>query len=292
MDIVEDIKRTFKEGSVLTRLIYINLGVFLLVKIIGVFFYLFGQAGQSYLLVEWLSVPANKNELITKLWTPVTYMFLHVGFMHLLFNILGLYWFGKLFLYHFEGRKLLSVYLLGGISGALLYVISYNIFPVFASLNGLLMGASAAIFAILVAIAVYDPDREIHLFFIGRFPLKYVAAFYVVLSIIGISTSNPGGNLAHLGGAAWGWFYIYQLRRGKDLGAGLVKFIDKLAEALKPKSNLTVTHKQPPRDDYEYNHQKNIQQDELNRILDKIAKSGYDNLTKKEKELLFKQGKK
>ena len=289
MDIVGDIKRTFKEGSVLTRLIYINIGVFLLVKIIGVFLYL---AGQPNILVEWLSVPSKMSGLIQKPWTPVTYMFMHVGFLHLIFNILGLYWFGKLFLYRFEGSKLLSVYLLGGLAGAALYLLAYNSIPVFTSTYGLLLGASASIFAILVAIAFYDPDRTIMLPLLGSFPLKYVAAFYVVLSIIGISSSNPGGNLAHLGGAAWGWFYIYQLRKGKDMGAGLVRFIEKLASMFKPKSRLKVTHKQPPQDDYEYNRQQNVQQDEINRILDKIAKSGYDSLSKKEKEILFKQGKK
>ncbi len=289
MDIVTEIKETFKNGSVLTRLIYINLAVFLLVKILGVFFYL---AGQPYFLVEWLSVCSYINALILKPWTPVTYMFLHAGFIHLLFNILGLYWFGKLFMYHLEGDKLLSVYLLGGLAGAALYVISYNLFPGLSSSYGLLLGASASIFAILVAIAFYDPDREIMLPLIGTFKLKYVTIFYLLLSVIGISSSNPGGNIAHLGGAAWGWFYIYQLRKGKDMGAGLINFINKLAKMLKPKSHLTVTHKQPPRDDYEYNRQKNAQQDEINHILDKIAKSGYESLSSKEKELLFKQGRK
>ena len=292
MDIFFDIKRTFKEGSVLTRLIYINLGVFLLLKILGVFFYL---AGQPYLLIDWLSLPSNTQALITRPWTPVTYMFLHAGFIHLLFNILGLYWFGKLFLYHLEGDKLLSVYLLGGLAGAALYVFSYNIFPVFDNTNSILLGASASIFAVLVAGSFYDPDREIMLPLVGTYKLKYVAAFYVLLSVIGVSSTNAGGNIAHLGGAAWGWFYIYQLRKGKDMGAGLVKFLDdtgkKLAKLFKPKSHLTVTHKQPPRDDYEYNRQKNAQQDKINRILDKIAKSGYESLSAKEKELLFKQGK-
>ncbi len=290
MNIWDDIKRTFKHGSALTRLIYINLGVFLLIKLLGVIFYL---GGIPFYLVEWLSVPSNPEILLQRFWTPVTYMFLHSGFLHLLFNILGLYWFGKLFLYRFEGDKLLSVYLLGGLSGALLYVLAFNIFPAFVSVNAILLGASASVFAILVAIAVYDPQREIHLFFIGRFPLKYIAAFYVVLSIIGISASNPGGNLAHLGGAAWGWFYIAQLRKGKDRGSGLVAFIDKIGDWFKPKERLKVTFKQqaPPRDDYEYNRQQNIQQEEINRILDKIAQSGYESLTKKEKEILFKQGK-
>jgi membrane associated rhomboid family serine protease len=287
MDIWSEIKQTFKDGSVLTRLIYINLGVFLLVKLVGVLFFL---AGQSSELVAWLSVPSDPGMLLKRFWTPVTYMFLHAGFLHLLFNILGLYWFGKLFLYHFEGDKLLSVYLAGGFAGALVYIVAFNIFPVFNSVNAILLGASASVFAILVAVAVYDPQREIHLFFIGRFPLKYIAAFYVILSIIGISASNPGGNLAHLGGAAWGWFYIAQLRRGKDWGAGLVKAAYKLWNWIKPEQKMKITFQQTPRDDYEYNRQKNIHQEEINRILDKIAKSGYESLTKKEKEILFKQG--
>jgi membrane associated rhomboid family serine protease len=289
MDIWSDIKRTFREGSVLTRLIYINLGVFLLVKIIGLFFYL---AGQHSPLVEWLSVPSALDMLARRPWTPVTYMFLHEGFLHLLFNILGLYWFGRLFLYHFEGEKLLSVYLMGGLSGAFVYVLAFNIFPAFTSIYAIMLGASASVFAILMAIAVYDPGREIRLFFIGRFPLKYIAAFYVVLSIISISASNPGGNLAHLGGAAWGWLYIRQLRRGKDWGAGMVSLIGSIGKWFEPKERMKVTFRQPPpRNDYEYNRQQSVEQEEINRILDKIAQSGYESLTKKEKEILFRQGK-
>lgn len=289
MEIFDDIKHTFKEGSALTRLIYINLGVFLLVKILGVVFYL---ANQPFFLINWLSVPSTFSALLSKPWTLITYMFFHVGFIHILFNVLGLYWFGKLFLYHFEGSKLTSVYLLGGISGGLLYVLAYNFFPIFQGVNGLLLGASGAIIAILVAVSVYDPNREIYLFFIGKFPLKYVAAFYVLLSVIGISSSNPGGNIAHLGGALWGWFYIIQLRKGKDMGDGFIQFLNKIANAFNPKSNMKVTFKQPPRDDHEYNKMKHEQQEEINKILEKIAKKGYDSLSKSEKELLFKQGKK
>jgi membrane associated rhomboid family serine protease len=289
VDIVGEIKRTFKEGSVLSQLIYINLGVFLLVKILGVFFYL---AGQPYLLVEWLSVPSDTNELISKPWTLLTYMFMHAGFIHLLFNVLGLYWFGKLFLQYLDGDKLLSVYLLGGLAGAFLYLLAYNLIPALESSNAVLLGASASIYAILVAVAFYDPDREIMLPLVGSYKLKYIVAFYVLLSVIGISSTNAGGNIAHLGGAAWGWFYIFQLRKGKDTGAGFVAFIKSLGKYFKRKSHLTVSHKQPPRDDYEYNRNKNEQQDDINSILDKIAKSGYDSLSSKEKELLFKQGKK
>ena len=293
MDILSDIKHTFKEGSVLTRQIYVNIGVFLVISIIGVVGFL---AGHSNSLADWLSVPSSFSEILARPWTLLTYMFLHTGFIHLLFNILGLYWFGKLFLYRLEGNKLLSVYLLGGLSGAVFYVISYNIFPVFDSVNGLLLGASASVFAILVAIAFYDPNNEIHLSFIGTFQLKYIALFYVLLSVVGISATNPGGNIAHLGGAAWGWFYIFQLRRGKDMGAGFIKILNGIADSIagifKPKNNLKVTFKQAPKDDYEYNRLKNREQEEINRILEKIGKAGYDSLSKDEKELLFRQGKK
>lgn len=289
VDIIGEIKRTFKDGSVLSQLVYINLGVFLLVKILGVVFYL---AGEPYLMVEWLSVPSNTNELISRPWTPITYMFMHVGFIHLLFNVLGLYWFGKLFLQYLDGDKLLSVYLLGGLAGAFLYLLAYNFIPGLESSNAVLLGASGSIYAILVAVAFYDPDREIMLPLVGSYKIKYIVAFYVLLSVIGISSTNAGGNIAHLGGAAWGWFYIMQLRKGKDIGAGFVAFIKSLGKFFKRENHLTVTHKQTPRDDYEYNRDKKVQQDEINAILDKIAKSGYDSLSSKEKELLFKQGKK
>jgi uncharacterized lipoprotein YehR (DUF1307 family) len=157
------------------------------------------------------------------------------------------------------------------------------------------MGASASVFAILVAIAFYDPNQEIRLSFIGSFQLKYIALFYVLLSVLQISTSNPGGNIAHLGGAFWGWFYIFQLRKGKNMGDGFVKILNKISitvtDTFKQKSNLKVTHKQAPRNDYEYNKLKHVEQEEIDKILEKVGKSGYDSLSKREKELLFRQGK-
>lgn len=292
MDIFTDIKQTFKDGTSLTRLIYINLGVFVLIMLAGVVFYLSAMPNP---VAGWLSVPSDLSTLLLQPWSVITYMFTHTGFLHILFNLLGLYWFGKLFLYRLDSGKLLTVYLLGGIFGAIFYIAAYNIFPVFADADGLLLGASASVYAILVAVAVYDPDMELHLSFIGTFKLKYVAAFYVLLSVISISVSNPGGNIAHLGGAVWGWFYILQLRKGTDMGWGTEKLLSGmgrfLANLLKPKSKLKVTHKQTPRDDREYNRMKNAEQEEINRILEKIAKAGYDSLSKNEKELLFKQGK-
>ncbi|NQU87403.1 MAG: rhomboid family intramembrane serine protease [Mariniphaga sp.] len=289
MNLADEIKKSFKQGSVLTRLIYINLGVFLFVRIIQLFFFL---GGNDFLLLDWLALPDSPAETIRRPWTLITYMFLHYDFLHILFNIIGLYWFGKLFLDRFEQDKLLGLYILGGLAGGVLYMLAYNFLPAFTDVNGLLMGASAAVIAILVAIAVYEPNREIHLAFIGAVKLKYVARFYVLFSVIGISTSNPGGNIAHLGGAMFGWLYMVQLRKGKDMSSGIVKFINKLAAFFKPRQKIRVTHKQPPRDDYQYNKQKNENQEEINKILDKIAKSGYDSLSKREKEILFNQGKK
>ena len=289
MNIIDEIKESFRHGSVLTRLIYINLAVFVLVRVIQIFFFL---SGNNFQLVDWLALPDNPHEFLMRPWTLVTYMFLHYNFLHILFNLIGLYWFGKLFLYSFEGDKLLGLYILGGLAGGLLYMIAYNLFPVFERVNGLLLGASAAIIAILVAIAVYDPNREIYLAFVGAVKLKYIALFYVVLSVIGISTSNPGGNIAHIGGALLGYVYIVWLRKGKDMSSGIVKLINKLGELFKPRPKIKVTYKQPPRDDYEYNKMKNQKQEEINKILEKIAKSGYDSLSKQEKEILFKQGKK
>jgi membrane associated rhomboid family serine protease len=288
MEILADIKQTFREGSALTKLIYVNLGVFVLIMLTGVFFFL---AARQNTLAEWLSVPSDLNTLLHRPWTLITYMFTHTGFLHILFNLLGLYWFGKIFLYRLDGEKLLSVYLMGGIAGAVFYIAAYNIFPAFENVSGLLLGASASVYAILVAIAVYDPNMELHLSFIGTFRLKYVALFYVLLSIISISVSNPGGNIAHLGGAAWGWFFISQLGKRRDMGSWIEKLMRGLAVLFKPKSKLKVSYKQASRNDYEYNRMKNAEQEEINRILEKIAQSGYDSLTKSEKELLFKQGK-
>lgn len=289
MNLIDEIKDSFKQGSVLTRLIYINLGVFLLVRIIQLFFFL---AGEEFFLLNWLALPDSPSEFIRKPWTLVTYMFLHYDFLHILFNLIGLYWFGKLFLYRFEGDKLLGLYVLGGIAGGLLYMLAYNLLPVFQSVNGLLLGASASLLAILVAISVYEPNKEIILVFIGGVKLKYVAAFYILLSVIGISTSNPGGNIAHLGGALFGYLYILQLRKGKDMTSGPVRWINKLAALFKARKKVHIEHRKPPRDDYEYNRQRNQNQEEINKILEKIAKSGYGSLTKKEKEILFKQGRK
>jgi len=290
MDIWNDIKASFREGSVITRLIYVNLAVFLFFRIFSVIFFL---SGNEFDWLHWFELPASFHLLLRQPWTLITYMFLHFNFLHILFNLLVLYWFGKIFLDYYDQDQLLGLYLLGGIAGGLTYMVAYNIFPVFSGVvtSSYLLGASASIIAILIAAAFRDPNRDIYLFLIGRIPLKFLAVFMVISYILGISASNAGGNLAHLGGALMGWLFFARLGKGHDITSfmsGMVRWLQKIS---KPKPKVKVVHRQPPRDDHEYNRQKAADQNELNRILDKIGKEGYESLTKEEKETLFRHGK-
>ena len=293
MSLWEEIKESFKEGSALTRLIYINLGVFLLVGIVRVFFFLAGNgdAFQEWVMA-WFALPADFGMLASRPWTLLTYMFLHFEFLHILFNLLWLYWMGQIFLGYFDQAKLVSLYLLGGIAGGLFYVAGYNFFPVFSEIvsESRLLGASASVIAIVTALAVYAPNHTIHLMFIGPVKMKYIALFSVLLYVLGISSTNAGGNLAHLGGAFWGVIYVLQLRRGIDPGKGINRIISVSKKAFAPKKNVKMTYKKPV-DEIEYNKLKNQDRKQMDEILEKISKSGYDSLSKEEKEILFRMGK-
>lgn len=298
MDIWNDIKASFREGSVITRLIYVNLAVFLLFRLVQVFFFL---SGRPFHLLEPFMLPASPGEFVRQPWSLVTYMFLHFDFLHILFNLLVLYWFGRLFLDYWTASQLLGLYLLGGLSGGVVFMAAYNLFPVFAATVGssYLLGASASIIALLMATAVRDPNRDIHLMLIGRVPLKFLALFMVISYIIGITATNPGGNLAHLGGVAAGWWFAAQGRKGRDIARPFYRAADQLAHLFQslfrsfflPRKKVRVIHRQPPRDDHEYNRQRYADHQELNRILDKIGTEGYESLTKAEKETLFRHGK-
>jgi membrane associated rhomboid family serine protease len=290
MSVIDEIKHSFKTGSILTKLIYVNLGVFVMVKLVQVMFFLFtaGDVG-TYLIIDWLAVPAMLPDLLSRPWTIFTYMFLHEGFLHILFNILWLYWFGRIFLEFLDGKKLFGIYILGGLAGAALYILSFNLFPAFAQILPVsrALGASAAVLAIVISISVYVPNYTITLLFIGPVRLKYIAVFMVVLDIISIAGANPGGHIAHLGGALFGWFYIRQYRRGIDLTKGITGATGIISSLFRPKSKLKVEYKKSATD-FDYNKQKAERQQIIDGILDKISKSGYDSLTKEEKEILFR----
>lgn len=289
MNLLDEIKESFREGSALTRLIYINLGLFLLIRIANVFYFL---SGTEFPILDWLALPADFGMLASRPWTLITYMFLHFDFLHILFNLLWLYWMGQIFLNYFNQGKLVTIYLLGGISGGLFYVAGYNSFPVFSQVvvDSRLLGASASVIAIVTALAVHAPNHILHLMFIGPVKMKYIALFSVLLYVIGISSTNAGGNLAHLGGAFWGMLYVLQLRRGIDLGKWITQLLGSIKKGFAPKPKVKVSYRKPT-DDIEYNRIKNQNKIRMNEILDKISKSGYDSLSKEEKEILFRMGK-
>ncbi len=287
----DGIKDSFKEGSNLTRLIYINFGVFLIVKIVGVLTFLFNlETSQVPFLVYWLSVPAETSALLGRPWTVFTYMFLHEGFLHILMNMLWLFWFGRIFLSYLDQKKLLSIYLIGGLTGAATYIFAYNLFPVFESalFGSYALGASASVMAVVLATVIYVPNHVIHLVFIGPVKIKYIALFFIVTDVLSIADGNAGGHLAHLGGAFYGWLFISQLRKGKDISSGFNSLMNSFFGLFK-KRKMKVSYKNTQKmDDKEYNKAKKQNQEHLDAILEKIAKSGYDSLSKEEKEILFK----
>jgi len=292
MSVLDEIKASFKKGSALTKLIYINLAVFLAVKLTGVFIDLF-QLNPNFYPVSWLAVTANFSELIFRPWGLFTYMFVHEGFIHILFNLLWFYWFGQIFLNYFSSKKLVSLYILGGFAGAILYIIAFNIFPIYNP-SIPMIGASAAVIAIVVAISFYIPDHLIYLMFIGPVKLKYIALVSILIDILSITSSNAGGHIAHLGGALFGYVYITQVKKGRNITKGFDRFMDKIFSLFKPRPKIKVSYKNNSNYsnmDMQYNQSKAEKQKEIDRILDKIAQSGYDSLTKSEKEMLFKNSK-
>ncbi len=293
MGIWDDIKKTFRNGSNLTRLMYINIVVFILITIVSVISFLLNNPEVSGKALNLFSVPSSFKILLVRPWTIITYMFVHKDIWHILFNMLWLYWFGRIFLEYLDQRKLVAVYLLGGISGALVYILSFNIFPAFTGVvaESVAIGASASVMAIVIAIAAYVPDYTVQLFLFGRIKIKYMAlAIFVLTSIMDFSV-NSGGKLAHIGGAFFGYFYTINLRQGRDIGKGFNSVIDFFVTLFKPRKKLKVTHKKAATE-YEYNKIKTEHQTRINSILDKISKGGYDSLTKEEKETLFKESQK
>jgi membrane associated rhomboid family serine protease len=293
MGIWDDIKNTFRHGSTLTRLIYVNVAVFILITLVSVIGFLASNPLLTDKVVDSLSVPSALDSLISRPWSVITYMFVHKDILHILFNMLWLYWFGIIFLEYLDQKKLVAVYLLGGLSGAFVYILSFNIFPVFAGVvsRSVAIGASASVMAIVIAIAAYVPNYTVRLFLLGRIKIKYLALAIFILTSVADFSVNSGGKLAHFGGAFFGYIYSLNLKRGHDMGKGINRILDFFVTAFKPRRKLKVTHRRPMTD-FEYNEMKSEHQAYINNILDKIAKGGYDSLTKEEKEALFRESQK
>lgn len=291
--IITDLKESFRKGNIFIQLIYINVGIFVIGALVSVFLQLFKLSPAG--IYDLFALPASLPRFMTQPWSLLTYMFMHDGFLHILFNMLWLYWFGSLFLSFFSAKHLRGVYILGGIIGGLFYMISYNVFPLFqSSIEGSVMvGASASILAIVTATAYREPNYPIQLLLFGTIRLKYLALIVVIIDMMQATSGNAGGHIAHLGGALAGLLFAFCLSKGADITSwinvilnGFTALFQKKTWKRKPK--MKVHYGQTIREkDYDYNAHKKTQSEEVDRILEKLKKSGYESLTTEEKKSLF-----
>ena len=274
--------KMLRSGSRINLLIGINVFVFLAVNIPSVIERLvFSSDLITSYSADYLLLPSYLPKLLTRFWTPLTYMFMHAGIFHILFNMLWLYWMGQIFEEYLGNKRTIGLYILGGLAGALFFVAAYNVFPYFAYAvaGSTVVGASASVMAIIVATATLLPNYSISLILIGPVKLKWIAIFYIVIDFLSIAGPNAGGEFSHLGGALLGFIYIKQLQRGHD-------WIGAITGIFTPKSKLKVAAKNSDR-----NSNSKPRQEEIDRILDKISQTGYESLNKQEKEILFRASK-
>lgn len=293
MALLDDIRFQFRTGNILMQLIYVNSGIFLAMMVMRVVLHLFGQGGLYLDMERLLAVPASPMALLLRPWTLLTHMFVHQGFLHVLFNMVWLYFGGNIFLTFLDSRKLLSTYILGALGGAALFILAFNLFPVYSGMAGsaYALGASAGVLAILVAAATTAPDFIVRLILIGPVRLKYIAIVAVALDVIFIPDGNAGGHFGHLGGAAFGFLYAIQLKRGRDMTVDVLRPWFWLKEHMpKRRKRIKVVHSKP-RSDREFNERRATRQEEVDAILDKIKQAGYESLSKREKEVLFQASK-
>ena len=276
----QDIKLKFDNASVVLKIIYITAAVFIFTFLINSISFLFKSEGNF--MIEWFGLSPHFNQFITKPWTIISYGFLHEGFFHILFNLLILYYFGNLFLNFFNEKQLLTYYFFGIIFGGIVFMLSYNYLPALQTKKAVLVGASAGVTAVLVGIATRIPNYILRFQFIGNVKLKIIAIIIVVLDVIQIPSGNAGGHLAHLGGALTGFLLTNSFNSGTDF----INWTEQLFKPKKQKPFKTV-----------YKNKKTAnpkvrktdeQQRKIDSILDKISKSGYEALSKEDKDFLFK----
>lgn len=286
-----EIQRLMRDGDMLTRLIVLNVLVFVLVVFIKLFQFLL-QKNFADQIISWFTLPTFLPSLIMRPWSVLSYMFLHEAPFHLIFNMLWLYFGGMIFLNFFSERQLLGTYISGGIAGGLLYVLSYNIFPVFESVvaHATNRGASAAVMAIIIAAATYAPNFPVRLFFVLEIRLWVVAVISVLFDLASIERGNAGGHIAHLGGAVFGYLMAKSYNKGISLTHWIFDFYDFISRLFRPKKLKKVYANKGYTRVYSKDSTLSDKQ-RLDQILDKISLSGYDSLSKEEKEFLFKIGK-
>ena len=285
--IIEDFKNAWsKDDNGLVKIILINVIVFVVLSILEVFITLSGGGTIFKTFVNKLMLPAAFTTFILQPWSLISYFFLHLSFGHILWNMLFLYWFGKIIHDNIGNNAVISLYVLGGIIGGLSYMALFNIIPFYGDRvsDSLMLGASAGVFSIVAGSATLLPNYTFYLLFLGPVRIKYIALFYILLSFLDVTGSNAGGEIAHLGGALIGYLFIRQLQNGVNMGEGIIKIIN-----IFNKKSSSKIKKDPPVNE---EVKSDISQDEIDKILDKISESGYSSLSKKEKEKLFNASKK
>ena len=288
-----ELKQTLlRKDRIVTQLIAINAIVFLAINLLQLAFWLSGNGLATYYYADYLGLPSDLSLLWRQPWTLITSLFTQGEVMHLLFNMLVLYWFGNILTEFLGNRKILPLYVAGGLCGVILFIISYQIFPVFAAsvADARAWGASASVMAIMIAAATLVPDYRLMLMFFGLVRIKWIALFTLLLDLVSIPSFNAGGHIAHLGGALFGFVFIRQLQQGRDLSTGISWCIDRVTNLFSAKPSLKVTYRtkeKKGRKASDKSTQSLSSQEKLDNILDKIAASGYESLTKEEKEFLF-----
>lgn len=285
--IIEDFKNAWnKDNNALVKIILINVVVFVSASFIEIFLTLSGAGDAFKLFINKLMLPASFTTFITQPWSLISYFFLHLGFTHILWNMLFLYWFGKIIQDNIGNNAVISLYVLGGIIGGLSYMALFNIIPYYDNRisESLMLGASAGVFSIVAGSATLLPNYTFYLLFLGPVRIKYIALFYILLSFLDVTGSNAGGEIAHLGGAMIGYLFIRQLQNGVNIGEGVINIVNFFNKEKNKKSD----QKSSPTEETKYD----ISQDEIDKILDKISENGYSSLSKNEKEKLFNASKK
>lgn len=297
-DTIRQMLRAFDGSTMLMKIIWVNIGVFILLRLAAIGCMFGGNPDFINTILVFIQLPSDPGLLLTRPWTLLTYMFAQYDVLHILFNLLWLYWFGTLFMMVATPRQLLGLYLLGGLGGAVLFLIGYATLPVFAYHSAMLIGSSAAVIAIVTATAILMPDFRMHLLFIGSISLKWIAIATIVLVLIGVTGSNAGGEIAHIGGVAVGLLYGMRMKRGHDITRPFSRAFDSLTNLFKgnfSRSNRSSqTHRTgrtgQPRQTNRPTTAPNCPPDDreaLDAILDKIKKSGYSALTPQERQRLF-----
>ena len=289
MGVIDDMRTGYRQSSMLMKIVWINIGVFVALRLLAIVGVFSGNPSLINTILLWVELPSSPAVLVTRPWTLISYMFAQYDLLHIVFNMLWLYWFGTMFRMVGTSRQLLVLYLYGGIAGAVLFLAGYNALPVFSHTDGWLIGSSASVIAIVTAVAILMPDFKMHLFLIGAVAVKWIAIATIVLVLIGVTGSNAGGEIAHIGGILTGAFFATRLKKGQDITMPASRILDRIKMPdLRARQDRTAhSARSAQQTEPATGGLSPEERRELDTILDKIKKPGYSAHTPAERDRLF-----